>query len=231
MVCEDGQKMEAHKVVMASSSPFFEEILQKSKHPHPMIYLRGFQSRDFASILDFLYFGEANVYQGDLDSFLAIAEEIKLKGLTEQTTIDLLEEQKNPKHTEPTNMDKESYTTSTIAGESESTTPETDVSGKSVIELVVQDQSGTDLQALDEKVKSMMRKGRTMIPNGTRANGTPKRETSSICKVCGKESLLNIIRNHIEANHLEGISIPCDFCNKTHSSRKSSEKHKRTHHK
>ena len=91
-----GQKMEAHKVVMASSSPFFEEILQKSKHPHPMIYLRGFQSRDFASILDFISFGEANVYQKDSDCFLAIAEEIKLKGLTEQTTIDLLEEQKNP---------------------------------------------------------------------------------------------------------------------------------------
>ena len=62
LVCEDGQQMEAHKVIMASSSPFFEKILQKSKHPHPLIYLRGFQSNDFASILDFLYFGEANVY-------------------------------------------------------------------------------------------------------------------------------------------------------------------------
>ena len=59
-----------------------------------MIYLRGFQPRDFASILDFIFFGEANVYQKDLDCFLAIAEEIKLKGLTEQTSIDLLEEQK-----------------------------------------------------------------------------------------------------------------------------------------
>ena len=148
--------MEAHKVVMASSSPFFEEILQKSKHPHPMIYLRVFQFRNFALILDFLYFGEANVYRKDLDCFLAIAEEIKLKGLTEQTSI--VRGEKNPKHSEPTNMDKESYTTSTTAGESESTTPETDVLGKSVIELVVQDQSGTDLLALDEKVKSMMRK-------------------------------------------------------------------------
>ena len=100
-------------------------------------------------------------------------------------------------------MDKESYTTSTT-GKSELTRPETDVLGKSLIELVVQDQSGTDLQALDEKVKSMMGKGRTMIPNGKRANGTPKRETSSICKVCGKESLWNIKRNHIEANHLDG---------------------------
>ena len=61
LVCEDGQQMEAHKVILASSSPFFEKILQKSKHPHPLLYLKGFQSKDFASILDFLYFGEANV--------------------------------------------------------------------------------------------------------------------------------------------------------------------------
>ena len=171
LVCEDGQQIEAHKVILACSSPLFEKILRKSKHPHPLIYLRGVQSEDLASILDLLYFGEAKVYQEDLDSFLAIAEEIKLKGLTEQTSRNLLKEQKNPKHSEPTNMDKESYTTSTTAGESESTTPETDVLGKSVIELVVQDQSGTDLQALDERVKSMMGKGGTMIPNGKRANG------------------------------------------------------------
>ena len=86
LVCEDGQQMEAHKVILASSSPFFEKILQKSKHPHPLLYLKGFQSKDFASILDFLYFGEANVCQEDFDSFLAIAEELKLKGLTGQTS-------------------------------------------------------------------------------------------------------------------------------------------------
>ena len=46
--------------------------------------------------MDFLYFGEANVYQEDLDSFLAIAEEIQLKGLTGLTTsTDLVEEQEN----------------------------------------------------------------------------------------------------------------------------------------
>ena len=29
LVCEDGQQMEAHKVIMAASSPFFEKIFQK----------------------------------------------------------------------------------------------------------------------------------------------------------------------------------------------------------
>ena len=61
LACEDGQQVEAHKVILAASSPFFEKILQKNKHPHPLIYLRGFQSQDLLAILDFLYFGEANV--------------------------------------------------------------------------------------------------------------------------------------------------------------------------
>merc|ERR1712012_250602 len=98
LACEDGQQMEAHKVILVASSPFFEKILQKSKHPHPLIYLRGFQSKDFESILDFFYFGEANVYQEDLDSFLAIAEEIQLKGLTKQTSSDLIQGQVETQH-------------------------------------------------------------------------------------------------------------------------------------
>ena len=110
LACEDGQQMDAHKVILAASSPIFEEILQKSKHPHPMIYLRGFQSKHIASILDFLYLGEANVFQVDLDSFLAIAEEIKLKGLTQKTSSEILEAQRKTQHPEPVAETLESTT-------------------------------------------------------------------------------------------------------------------------
>ena len=230
LVCEDGQQMEAHKVILASSSPFFEKILQKSKHPHPLLYLKGFQSKDFASILDFLYFGEVNVYQEDLDSFLVIAEEIKLKGLTGQILSDVLDEQEKPGHSEQALMSKDLFPISTAAGNRESITPYAlDQLSK---ELVVQGQSGTDLQALDEKVKSMMEKGQKMISNGKQtANGTPMQKTSSICKVCGKEGRWNQIRDHIESNHLEGVSIPCDHCGKTLSTRLSLCKHKSRFHK
>ena len=33
LVCEDGQLMEAHKVILAASSPFFQSLLTKSSHP------------------------------------------------------------------------------------------------------------------------------------------------------------------------------------------------------
>ena len=99
LACEDGQQMEAHKIVLSSSSTVFEKILQKNKHPHPLIYFKGFHLQDLASILDFLYFGKANVYQENLESFLAVAEELKLEGLSGQSSADLLRELE--KHVKP----------------------------------------------------------------------------------------------------------------------------------
>ena len=37
LACEDGHQIEAHKVVLAASSPFFQAILKKNKHSHPLI--------------------------------------------------------------------------------------------------------------------------------------------------------------------------------------------------
>jgi hypothetical protein len=49
---------------------------------HPVVYLRGVKRSDLRHILDFMYFGEVNVAQEDLTSFLAVAEDLKIKGLT-----------------------------------------------------------------------------------------------------------------------------------------------------
>ena len=232
LVCEDGQQMEAHKVILAASSPFFEEILQKSKHPRPLIYLRGYQARDFVSILDFLYFGEANVFQEDLDSFLAIAEEIKLRGLTGQTSSDILEEQENPKSSEPVNpatKSQELLTDSTNRRKDLIPNTQVDVERLTVTKVFASpNQSTAALQLLDEKVKSMMEKGQKIIQYG---NGMSRQDSSYICKVCGKEGLKHHIREHIEGNHLEGISLPCNVCDKSLSSRNTLRRHKIRFHK
>ena len=221
LACEDGQQMEAHKVILAACSPFFEKILQRNKHPHPLIYLRGFQAQDLNAILDFLYFGEANVYQENLDSFLAIAEELRLKGLTGQTSSDLVEEQENGSNPKPIHKTKEpspAYNNINDADEASKV-------------IAVSTKFSGDMQAIDEKVKSMMEKGQNMIQSGKQANGTPMRKTAFICKVCGKEGRVHVIKDHIEANHLEGISIPCDYCDKTFTARINLRKHKAKYHK
>ena len=75
-----------------------------------------------------------------------------------------------------------------------------------------------DLQELDEKVKSMMEKGQQISSNG--------KNKTKICKLCGKEGQYVAIRDHIEANHLEGVSLPCNVCEKIFRSRMILRKHK-----
>ena len=230
LACEDGQQMEAHKVILVASSPFFEKILQHGKHPHPLIFLRGFQSKDLVAVLDFLYFGEANVFQENLDSFLAMAEELKLKGLTDQTSSDLLHLHKKPANFKPDKKSNEVFMESATynAGQVHIENATEKVSRA----LAIPNQFGEDLQALDEKVKSMMEEGQNWIPvSGKRTNGTPCQKKAFICKVCGKEEVFAVIRNHIEANHLEGISIPCAMCVKVFTSRNGLAQHKSKGHR
>ena len=73
-----------HKLVLGASSVFFRKIFDKTKSSQPEIFLRGMGSREVKSLLDFIYFGEANVNQEDLDSFLYCAQELELKGMGEK---------------------------------------------------------------------------------------------------------------------------------------------------
>ena len=52
--CNDGKLVEAHKVILAASSPLFQNLLKRSKHPHPF-YMRGIKLEDLLSILDFMF--------------------------------------------------------------------------------------------------------------------------------------------------------------------------------
>ena len=67
LACEDGSQVEAHKVILAASSPFFMDILKRNKHPHPLIYMRGVTGSNLEAMVDFVYRGEADIFQENLD--------------------------------------------------------------------------------------------------------------------------------------------------------------------
>ena len=214
LACEDGQQVEAHKVILAASSPFFQKLLGRNKHPHPLIYMRGMKSEDLLAIVDFLYRGEANVFQENLDSFLSLAEELQLKGLLGKSD-EKDEDQKDTELEKPL-IQTSSPTTNTdkipkISSERQNHNP-----GENRTLAVPGTFSG-DLEELEERVKSMMEKSENKLTNGRHADR---------CKVCGKEGNGTNIKDHIEANHLEGIIIPCNLCDKTFRSRNSFRTHK-----
>ena len=48
-----------------------------------------------------------------------------------------------------------------------------------------------------------------------------QQKRAKICTVCGKEGYLKDIKQHIEAKHVEGVSVPCNLCDKILRSRKA----------
>ena len=66
----------------------------------------------------------------------------------------------------------------------------------------------SNLQELDDTIKTMMETSENMIKVGK------KHQRAKICKVCGKEGYSSDIKRHVEANHLEGVSVPCNLCDK-----------------
>ena len=82
LACEDEQ-IQAHKVILSACSPFFRNILRRNSHQHPLLYLKGVRFPDLQAVLNFMYHGEVNVAQEELNSFLAVAEDLRVKGLTQ----------------------------------------------------------------------------------------------------------------------------------------------------
>ena len=83
LVAEDGQDVNAHKVILSMCSPFFKNVLKNKKHPHPLIYMKGVTISVLKLLISFIYDGEVNVHQEELGHFLTVAKDFKISGLTE----------------------------------------------------------------------------------------------------------------------------------------------------
>ena len=173
LVSQDGQQVEAHKVILATSSPFFRDLLKKNKHVHPLIFMRGVKSEDLAAIIDFLYNGEANIFQDNLDSFLAFAEELQLKGLTGQKNDDVSELSEKDRQT-----NNPSQATSAFEREPKrsKSAEHRKIAKNEVDKIVALTNFATgNIQELGESVRSMMKKNGNSTPDGARKMYVEKR--------------------------------------------------------
>ena len=202
LVCKDGKKFKAHKLILASSSHFFWTLLTSDQHSHPLIYMRGSRSEDMAALLDFLYHGEAKIFPEDLSSFLALAEELQLDSLNQ-----VKEEVKSnqvTKKSRPTKYKKaKSFTKYKVS--------HNDMDNQLIEELEktiakTKQSEDQELQELDYQIDSMVGFSQVKVFGQGRMR---------ICKVCGKEGQRSNIRDHIEAHHVTGFSHDCGVCGKT----------------
>jgi len=83
LITEESE-IRCHKLILGACSPHFRNIIRRlSAVQNPAIYLRGVRHEDIKNILEFMYLGMVNVAQEDLDSFLSVAQDLCIKGLTQ----------------------------------------------------------------------------------------------------------------------------------------------------
>ena len=231
LVCEEGQQIEAHKIILSACSPFFKSVLCKNKHLHPMIYMRGLKSKDLLAVVDFMYQGETNILQEDLDDFLALADELQLQGLTggqkedsSKKSVSKPKQETQIKHkipfskiqSNPTGLAKEEHFKGSLEESTENYSslytyeqyaPET---SKALATLESSDE-------LNEQIVGLM----------TKSVGVQGWSCSMCEKYFNKKCNA---RSHIESNHIEGASHPCNICGKISRSRDALRKHLERHH-
>ena len=238
LICDDQEYIAAHRVVLSTCSEFFKRVFHHNVQRDLALYLSDMKSKEVNQILDYIYFGEINILQDDLERFIEIAQKLKLEGLGDRGASKQKEEVmlNNTIESQYQNMiDESGLMTNPNSEFSESSPSENKnvVLGKrandeigEISYPVVQTQekkygptyrppafeSEVDVEKLDQKIKEFTSYGRKKCS----------------CKLCGKE-LFGRNRNqnmadHIET-HIEGLSFKCQ-CGKMYRTRNLLRSHK-----
>merc|ERR1740123_2972133 len=93
----DGYEVGAHKTIISGSSRFFKEVIRKSKHVNPYIYIKGVSKETLETVLKFIYVGEATARTDNLEKLVDAGNELKVFGLMEAPAKKLIREP-NKKH-------------------------------------------------------------------------------------------------------------------------------------
>merc|ERR1712098_671496 len=80
LVCDDGQQVRAHKIVLSARSPLFKEVLNSERDDN-FIYFCEFQKSEIETVMEFLYKGSAVISEENMRSFFRIAKLLKIEGV------------------------------------------------------------------------------------------------------------------------------------------------------
>ena len=211
LVSEDELQLSAHKLVLSACSSFFKNILKKNIHTSPLIYLSGVSSSNLRNVLDYIYCGEVQLFQDQLDSFLDAAQKLKISGLlatVDDTKLDDNDEKKadNYIHSKDNSYQDELEEVGSPKYQNQNN-----------IDKCYPLTSNTHHIKKDnyEEVNELV----------TTENGVFS------CKACGKTGNdKSNMKRHAEI-HIEGVSYSCPSCDKTFRSRNALNIHVSRFHK
>jgi len=198
LVTDDGQHIQAHKIILSAGSNFFADIFMKSNHSNMLVYLKGINSDKLEHVIDFIYNGEVFITQEQLKVFIETGKELQVKGLegeltgiAENTAENHIYHKENEQRYN--NYEDEISFTGTV---------DKNYDHVGNLQLRTNNELSQQINEMIEKNKGVWR-----------------------CKICGKTASKNIhIRQHSEI-HIEGMSFSCHICSKTFTNRNNLSTH------
>jgi len=208
LVSDDRHQLSAHKLVLSSCSDYFKTILKQNKHSHPLLCLEGISSRELNNVLDYIYNGEVQICQENLERFLEIASRFQLEGLIggeDNSQDDILEEVVN------NITDDKSELEILKVSSSKSSVRSADLV-KNVLSVNASDL--TSAEDINRQIEELIEKV------GVR---------QYLCKPCGKVSTKKSNANEHAETHMEGLSFACQMCDKIFRTRNARRLHGKQH--
>ena len=221
LVGDDHKQVKAHKFILSASSDYFRDIFKHNKQSNIVICLHGIGSVELIHLLDYIYTGEVQLCQEDLDNFFKIAQRLKLEGLMNEKQAEIHEEEmkrenlKKYENLDTPNNRIQDLDTNKEPSRSEETKRtyryQVDTFGNESLQLSFKEKSEIDSKVY-EFIKNL---------------GTKEFQCTQCGKIASKKS--NLVK-HVET-HIEGLSYPCKICGKTFRSRNILFHHKYALHK
>ena len=233
LACGDEQ-LQAHKVILSACSPFFRTMLKRNPHTHPLLYLRGVEYSDLQAVLDFMYHGEVNLAQEELNSFLAVAEELKIRGLTQDEATNSKPIPPLPRCPPPSN---------TVPPTKGARLVDYDIREKSGVKVEPQETWHALAVDVEEQYEEQERRDYGQeggYEGGLEELGGNKHDADETClqvtseegtKVwrclycCKNFGTKSSCRRHVETLHYETPSLGCKVCGKTLKNKNSHQNH------
>ena len=212
LVSEDDVQISAHKIVLSASSRFLKKILQNNPHKNTLLFLGGVTSQYLSLVLDYIYQGEVQIFQDQLDGFLSTAQKLQIEGLLEKpdkVNLEIKGEDEEVKGNNTSKPDKR----------------DNQVESHNDINNGDKTKVNYELSLGDLDKDQLLQKKKELYQRTNESNGR-----AFECLGCGKfmNNQANMMR-HVET-HIEGLSYKCQVCGKMFRSSSSLSCHNTTFH-
>ena len=200
LVSEDKKQFKAHKVVLSASSPFFKNIFNLNLFSNSIIYLRGIQSDELESIIQYIYLGQATFCEDRTNEFFNVAKSLEIKEISNE----------NP------------------GKQTSECTAEDQAMEKSDLPQINEIVGNYDFEQSNDQLESEKKtnfRANNVVIKENQIKPMNQQDSKFICDQCEKRyKTKDALLRHIASAHV-GIKYPCNKCSHKASQARSLNQH------